>query len=339
MGSNPMNRPGPVLPNDLVGPLLRSVSRSFYLSIRFLPSGLRQPVGLAYLLARATDTIADTAEVPADVRKPGLQSLASAIQGAGDVNELGESFAPLQTNEAERKLIESLPACLEMLRRVSPADQADIRELLAKINKAQLLDIERFPGGGDLRALATAAELNEYTYLIAGCVGEFWTHICNRHLPAFAELPVERLLELGRRYGEGLQLINILRDAGDDLRAGRCYLPNDELTAVGIRPQEIVDHPAKSMPVYYKWLERAESGLRAGMEYCLAVRPRRVRGATALPALIGAKTIRLLRNAGDDVLEEKIKVPRREVRRILRAMGMTMASKVRLRRLFDDALG
>src|SRR6185369_13715435 len=214
MGSNPMNRQAPMLASDLVGPLLRSVSRSFYLSIRFLPAGLRQPVGLAYLLARATDTIADTAELPAEIRKPRLQSLASAIQGGSDdVDELRQSFAPLQTNHAERMLIESLPACLEMLHHVSPADQADIRELLTKITKAQLLDVERFPGGGDTRALATPAELNEYTYLIAGCVGEFWTHICDRHLPAFAELPVERLLELGRRYGEGLQLINILRDA------------------------------------------------------------------------------------------------------------------------------
>jgi phytoene/squalene synthetase len=38
----------------------QSVSRSFYLTIRFLPRPLREPVGLAYLLARATDTIADT---------------------------------------------------------------------------------------------------------------------------------------------------------------------------------------------------------------------------------------------------------------------------------------
>ena len=31
-------------------------------------------------------------------------------------------------------------------------------------------------------ALATASELDEYTYLVAGCVGEFWTELCFRHL-------------------------------------------------------------------------------------------------------------------------------------------------------------
>ena len=47
---------------------LRDVSRSFYLSIRVLPAGLQGPIGLAYLLARAADTIADTALLRPDDR-------------------------------------------------------------------------------------------------------------------------------------------------------------------------------------------------------------------------------------------------------------------------------
>ena len=39
--------------------ILRSVSRAFYLSIRVLPADLREPIGLAYLLARIADTIVD----------------------------------------------------------------------------------------------------------------------------------------------------------------------------------------------------------------------------------------------------------------------------------------
>ena len=35
---------------DLLGNLLRQVSRSFYLSLAILPSALREPIGLAYLL-------------------------------------------------------------------------------------------------------------------------------------------------------------------------------------------------------------------------------------------------------------------------------------------------
>ncbi|MEE9249206.1 MAG: squalene/phytoene synthase family protein, partial [Dehalococcoidia bacterium] len=44
----------------LLKDILKSVSRAFYLTLRILPGGLRESVGLAYLLARAADTIADT---------------------------------------------------------------------------------------------------------------------------------------------------------------------------------------------------------------------------------------------------------------------------------------
>ncbi|MCX7887472.1 MAG: squalene/phytoene synthase family protein, partial [Verrucomicrobiae bacterium] len=56
---------------ELLGPLLRGVSRSFYLTLRVLPAAIRPQVSLAYLLARATDTIADTGVVPPE-RRVGL---------------------------------------------------------------------------------------------------------------------------------------------------------------------------------------------------------------------------------------------------------------------------
>ena len=46
--------------SDLTSALLKSVSRSFYLSLAVLPAAVRPAIGLAYLLARAADTVADT---------------------------------------------------------------------------------------------------------------------------------------------------------------------------------------------------------------------------------------------------------------------------------------
>src|SRR5712692_733385 len=65
----------------LRGSILRSVSRSFYLSMQLLPRRLREPVSLAYLLARGTDTVADTTEISPAIRAEKLQTLARAIQG------------------------------------------------------------------------------------------------------------------------------------------------------------------------------------------------------------------------------------------------------------------
>ena len=52
---------------------------------------------------------------------------------------------------------------------------------------------------------------------------------------------------LGVQYGQGLQLVNILRDAGDDLRKGRCYFPADELDSLGLSPAQILDDPARCL--------------------------------------------------------------------------------------------
>src|SRR6266404_807077 len=303
----------PVSVSNLRGPILRRVSRSFYLSILFLPKKLRDPVALGYLLARASDTIADTTELPIELRSEKLQLLARGIQGEGvgnAINDLIASLAPLQKNESEQALIESLQSCLDWLDQTEAFDREEVRAVLEKINRGQLLDLERFRDPKQLVDLETAADLDEYTYLVAGSAGEFWTRLCFHHLRKFSTRSESDMLELGKRYGQGLQLINILRDAGDDLRAGRCYFPNEEIVATAMEPSQIVREPQRFRPIYRKWLGKAEQGIKAGVDYSNSIRNRRVRIATVLPALIGARTLALLREAGATMLHRHIKVSR-----------------------------
>ena len=56
--------------------LLKKVSRSFYLTLHVLPGTVRPQIGLAYLLARATDTVADTDVIPVEERLTTLRRLA-----------------------------------------------------------------------------------------------------------------------------------------------------------------------------------------------------------------------------------------------------------------------
>ena len=343
------------------GPLLRSVSRSFYLSLRILPVRLREPVALAYLLARTTDTVADTARISGTLRAETLQTLSNAIQGkaargsidslaaasspvrvahpsrstpVGSIVDLVASFAVLQENATERTLLESLPHSLEWLEQLRTADRDDVRAVLEKITRGQTLDLQRFDNPAEVRALPTAADLDEYTYLVAGCVGEFWTRLCFRHVRKFAQLGEKEMLALGKRYGMGLQLINILRDAGSDLRAGRCYFPNEELVAARMDASQILREPERFQPIYRKWREKAEHEVEAGMQYSQAIQNRRVRAATVLPALIGARTLALLRDAGATALHRKIKVPRREMRGIILSLAVAFAARSQIDRLF-----
>jgi len=317
--------------------ILRSVSRSFYLSIRFLPQQLREPIALAYLLARTTDTVADTTRVPGTVRMEALKMFSDGILGKASremvVNQVA-SFVPLQENVAERTLLDSLPDCLEWLEQIERADRDDIRAVLEKITHGQMLDLHRFNDPTKVRALETAADLDEYTYLVAGCVGEFWTRLCFRHLRDFASLIQDEMLALGRRYGMGLQLINVLRDAGSDLRAGRCYFPNDELGAIGLSAAQILSESDRLQPIYQRWMDKAQDGLAGGMQYSRAIRNRRVRAATVLPALIGARTLALLRKAGASALRQTIKVPRREVRAMILSLVVHLASHREIETIF-----
>ena len=337
-----MPTPPPAPPHSdtaLQSTILRSVSRSFYLSIRVLPRPVRDPIALGYLLARATDTIADTAELDAALRMQQLAALAELIQAGreeGASEAIRDSFAPLQANPSERALIEALPQCVDWLRAIDEADRADIQRVLAPINQGQAFDVQRFGDRQRIVALQTAAELDEYTYLVAGCVGEFWTRVCFRKLPDFADRSQDEMVSLGSRYGKALQLINILRDIGADLRAGRCYLPAEQLRAISVAPEEITARPAAVTPILRVWQDSAAEGLRAGLDYACAIRPWRVRLATALPALIGVRTLALLRAAGPEAVSQRVKIDRAEVRRILLTTTATFASRATLRRQFES---
>ena len=168
----------------LLTDLLKQTSRSFYLTLRVLPGAIRPQIGLTYLLARTSDTIADTELVPLEQRLDALHKLRDRI--------LGSSTAPLNFGElarqqglpAERVLLEKAEDSLTLLQSFSSADLKLIRDVLTTIMGGQELDLRRFAGATaeNIVALETAAELDDYTYRVAGCVGEFWTKICRAQL-------------------------------------------------------------------------------------------------------------------------------------------------------------
>jgi farnesyl-diphosphate farnesyltransferase len=274
------------------------------------------------------------------VRMETLKLFSNGIQGTASRDVVGgliASFVSLQENASERQLLESLPDCLVCLEGMEHADRNDIRLVLEKITRGQMLDLQRFDNPREMRALSTAADLEEYTYLVAGCVGEFWTRLCFRHVHQFSSQTEDQMLALGKRYGMALQLINVLRDAGSDLRAGRCYFPEQELNAVHLIPSQILSEPGRFQPIYRTWLENAKAGLTSGMEYSHAIKNRRVRAATVLPALIGARTLALLNASGPEALQRTVKVSRREVRAIILSLALTMVSRRKMDAIFDQA--
>src|SRR3990172_4331277 len=93
--------------SELLGEILKRVSRTFFLSLNVLSKDLRRPVGLAYLFARAADTIADTQLISRDKRLEFLEGFRTAMQetGMGRIREINEALAGPQKIPEERDLL------------------------------------------------------------------------------------------------------------------------------------------------------------------------------------------------------------------------------------------
>ncbi len=306
--------------------LLRATSRSFYLTLRVLPAAVRPQIGLAYLLARTTDTIADTEILPVAERLAALDQLRQRILGhSSTLLNFGE-LAKSQGLPAERVLLEKVEDGLSSLQTLSPEDLKLVRDVLTTITSGQELDLRRFgsldstesrPTGQKILALETAVELDDYTYRVAGCVGEFWTKICRAHLFPNVRLDEKQLIADGIRFGKGLQLVNILRDLPADLKNGRCYLPKQRLEEAKLFPEILLSAAAaeKFLPLFREYLDQAEAHLAAGWRYTntLPFWQFRVRLACAWPILFGMRTIAKLRAADGAQLRARVKISRGEV--------------------------
>ena len=297
----------PVTDRDkLLTQLLRSVSRSFYLTLRVLPSKLRQPVGLAYLLARAADTIADTRLLPPDQRLKYLLAFRAQIAGPTSrqaLDEIAGALSDKQSNPAERALLETLPKAFSVLEGLAEEDRARVRCIVTKLTQGMEIDLTTFPPGesGEIAALNDAEDLDRYIYLVAGCVGEFWTETAKAHTDKLNHWDTEKMSEIGVRFGKALQLTNVLRDVPKDLRIGRCYLPWADLELVGLSPEQLLEPSSgvRAMSVLKSRIETALEHYTAAEEYLLAIPRRcpRLRLAALWPILIGLATLdRLVRN-------------------------------------------
>lgn len=312
------------------GALLKAVSRSFYLSLRFLPEEVREPLGLAYLLARMSDTLADTSEAALGARLEALDALMQALEhanvGDGVFPVLAECFEAMRcTNPREAALLRKADALVACFARLPVVLRSEVLGVLRTITAGQRGDLVRFGYASEMapQILQSEKETIEYTYAVAGCVGEFWTRLCVLQIPGFARIPVPRLMELGRLFGQGLQLVNILRDLPEDLRMGRCYLPAAALEAANVSLADLWHHPAKARPVFEEWLARAEGWLLAGEAYVEGICGRRLRFSVAMPRLLGLETLALLRDHPPLETARRVRVSKAVVLKcVLKAMAV-----------------
>ena len=134
--------------------LLKAVSRSFYLSMVWLPPAMRRGIALGYMLARATDSVADTSSAAPGIRVQVLEQMGMAVAGALSGEELSSllralrgEMADAQSKESEALLLRRFDECLKQLELVSEAERILIRKVLSTIVEGQLWDLTYLSSG------------------------------------------------------------------------------------------------------------------------------------------------------------------------------------------------
>jgi farnesyl-diphosphate farnesyltransferase len=299
--------------------VLRSVSRAFYLSIQVLPRGCRDPIATGYLLARAADTIADSQSISPGERRLALQDYAELLLGANPEAHERLQRCTLHSkglSASETSLMERLPEVVRLADELPSEDRKSVLRVVDTLIQGMSNDLRNFPpeDTGKVTALPRPAELEQHLFLAAGCVGDFWTEILTRHVPALRDWQNRAdLHKISVEFGKALQLTNVLRDLAADLRDGRCYLPQNQLAECKLDPVDLLnsENCDRARPVFDHWLAQAILYYDSARRYVLSIpgSQLRLRLSVLWPCLIGLATLERL--AGANWLESKrVKVSR-----------------------------
>ncbi len=320
----------------LLTDLLKRVSRSFYLTLIVVPRAVRDQLGLAYLFARAADTIADTDLIDRNRRLGFLKQFKAQFAEDrirwDEVRAIQTALVPHQRESAERTLLERLEDCFKVYMSFEAEDRKRTRQLMGTLTNGMEMDLTVFPSDSPRHpaALRSMEELDRYTYYVAGCVGEFWTHMICAHVPSLARWDLATMGSIGVRFGKGLQLTNVLRDAARDLQRGRCYFPGPMLQKAGLTASDLLrkDGLVALRPVVVELIRIALEHLDQGWLYTMAIPRRevRLRLACMWPILFAGHTLRRVA-ASPELLDPSanVKMPKSQVRLLMALTVLTGA--------------
>jgi len=293
-------------------------------------------MGIAYLLARAADTLADLPAVSLPSRLTALDHFRLRLQGENRrlFEYLEEGCRTTDAASGEIILLHNLSDCFRRYDALGDSDREKVSRLLMTLTHGMITDLTVFHEENRqlVVALKTRRDLESYTYSVAGCVGEFWTEMLMAHCPSCSHWNLETMTQKGVRFGQGLQMTNILRDLSHDLRLGRCYLPASDLAALGLQPEELLNPVAMNRlrPLLRDLLSVTLDFYGEGWDYLQAI-PRlepRLRLACCWPLFIGLKTIERLARS-DNFLDPAVpvKISRRAVYGLLAKTSLLIFSR------------
>ena len=175
--------------------IARASGSSFYTGMRLLPAGRRDALLAVYALARRIDDVAD-GPLEDGEKLTALRTL------RGELAAIGSSADLVLVAVADA--VARYPIPLDAFEDLLDGAEADVHGIHHE----------------------TFAELERYCRQVAGSIGRL-------ALGVFETSDRAAAAPLADDLGVALQLGNILRDLGDDLRQGRSYLPEEDFARFG----------------------------------------------------------------------------------------------------------
>ena len=176
---------------------------SFYYSFLFLPRDQRTAITALYAFCREVDDVVDEGLDPvvARTKLDWWRTEIDAVFGGTPTHPVSLALAPVV--------------------KAFDLPQARFEDIIEGMRMD--LDYNRYPD---------FATLEVYCHRVAGVVGLLSARIFGYSVPA--------TLDYARDLGIALQLTNIVRDVGEDVRRNRIYLPLDELDRFGVTTDDLI---------------------------------------------------------------------------------------------------
>ena len=303
---------------------LRVVSRTFSRPIEVLRDDLRRSVTCGYLLCRIVDTIEDDRAFTVGERDERYREFHDVLSGATDGQTFERSWASVDSAAPdELTLCASIRRVMSVLEQVPEPMRQTVLRWVAEMARGMQIYSHRSADGDGVIAPATSDDLQRYCYFVAGTVGNMLTELFLLEMDERPNDPVaHRLYANAESFGTGLQLVNILKDIGDDMQRGWSFVPRSLCRAEGLRNLELIDPSRRhdAHRVVAPLFELARLNLDRALSYALAIpsEHREVRLFCLLPLWLAVKTVSVA--YGNDAMfaaDQPVKVSRREVEDVI----------------------
>ncbi|MEO0460443.1 MAG: squalene/phytoene synthase family protein [Myxococcota bacterium] len=327
---------------DFCDTMLGQVSRTFAVSIQTMPPELGRPVQIAYLLCRVVDTVEDEAELPHSDR---MRLFTLFDQALVDDNESLDAFEDaIRINKVgfgkpDGELCQRAGLVFCAFRQLDPRIIQAIRPHVAEMSTGMRAYCTR-AALNSTWSLSDMVDLERYCFYVAGTVGNLLTELFEQRVPELSASERAALREMAVSFGIGLQLVNVLKDIGDDAERGVCFLPRAEARNHGIDLNGVLDPENRSstLALIGEIASRARRHLEVAIDYTTAwpmPAGADIRMFCTVPLCLALATLREI-ETGDDTARagHNPKVPRSVVKAILVESVPAVASDSELRRLF-----